>query len=215
MADTYDRGDTARVSITITANDVAVDPATLTLTFTAPSGTQTVWTYLTNPEIVRTGPGAFYADVALIEAGLWAYDWRAAAPTQVDSGELSVGLPATEHTADDLLARSRIARLTDAASHPELHRDDLDELVRLARRPDPNGVPPSDTAWAPTYDINAAVAAGWEIKAGRVAGDFGWAEDGQMFRREQIYQHCMAMVRHYSGSGMASVRIRSTLLGLA
>lgn len=49
------------------------------------------------------------------------------------------------------------------------------------------------TTWAPTFDLNAAAAEGWRIKAGKAAGGFDFAEDGQSFSRSQIVAHCRAM----------------------
>lgn len=94
-------------------------------------------------------------------------------------------------------ARDRIARFTNATEYPELDADDLDELVMLARRSDADGVHFSDTDWTPTYDVYAAAALGWEIKAGKAAGDFRFAEDGQSFSREQVFEHCMQMAKTF------------------
>lgn len=53
------------------------------------------------------------------------------------------------------------------------------------------------TAWAPTWDLNAAAAEGWRIKAGRAAGRFNFTTDGQTFARSQVIAHCRAQERSY------------------
>lgn len=208
MVESIDRGDTRRLTVTITENGAATDPASLTLTVVAPDATTTTYTYLTGVVIVRDGIGVFHADLTLNQDGLWAYDWRATNPSQVQGGELIVGLPATEHPAAYLAARARIGVLTDATSDPVLDRDDLDALVAVARRVDTNDYAPSHAAWTPTYDVYAAAVAGWELKAGRAAGHYGIAEDGQSFSRQQVYDHCMRMARHYTRGGSV-VRVGS------
>lgn len=53
------------------------------------------------------------------------------------------------------------------------------------------------TVWTPTYDLNAAAAAGWRIKAGRLAGRYDFQTDGQTFRRAQLLAHCRLMERMF------------------
>lgn len=62
--------------------------------------------------------------------------------------------------------------------------------------------------WAPTWDLDAAAAMGWELKAGKAAGRFDFTTDGQTFRRGQIIDHCQKMAATYrrrvSGSAPAA-----------
>lgn len=58
------------------------------------------------------------------------------------------------------------------------------------------------TLWAPTWDLNAAAAAGWRMKAGKAAGRFDFGEDGQQFSRSQVMAHCQAMAESF-GAGEA------------
>lgn len=44
--------------------------------------------------------------------------------------------------------------------------------------------------WAPTWDLDAAAARGWETKAGLAAEDFEFTTDAQTFRRQQVIDHC-------------------------
>lgn len=62
--------------------------------------------------------------------------------------------------------------------------------------------------WSPTYDIYYAVAQGWLLKAGRLAGHYNFMSGGKMFSREQFYNHCIALYRRYSAkSGVKSIRL--------
>ena len=96
--------------------------------------------------------------------------------------------------------RDRLARMTAATEAPALNDADLDELLRGARRIDAAGLPPTDTAWTPTYDLNAAAAEGWRWKQARVAGtqiresfdgDYGSADFRalEFARIAQYYEH--------------------------
>ena len=53
------------------------------------------------------------------------------------------------------------------------------------------------TTWTPTFDLNAAAAAGWALKAGKAAGRFSFTTDGQTFQRGQVISACHKMERMY------------------
>lgn len=53
------------------------------------------------------------------------------------------------------------------------------------------------TAWTGTYDLNAAAAEAWRIKAAKAAGRFDFQTDGQTFRRGQIVANCHRMERMF------------------
>lgn len=109
-------------------------------------------------------------------------------------------------TADE--ARARLERMVAPDMDPALATDDVDDLMVIAQIPDSCDRPPSDPDWIPTWDLDAAAAAGWEIKAGRAAGGFDFGEDGQRFNRSQIHTGCMAMVAVYR-RGKSSTRVSS------
>lgn len=99
---------------------------------------------------------------------------------------------------DEPTAMARIESMVAASSAPALDSGQLDELLVIARRPDSNGLLPSDENWAGAYDLNAAAAEGWRWKAAKVAGEFGFSSDGQSFNREQAHAACIAMAEHYA-----------------
>lgn len=60
--------------------------------------------------------------------------------------------------------------------------------------------------WAPTFDIDAAAAAGWRVKASKAAGRFDFTEDGQSFSRSQVVAHCNAMAASFEKRAPGSPR---------
>lgn len=67
--------------------------------------------------------------------------------------------------------------------------------------------------WEPTYSLNRAVARCWLMKAAKVAAEYEVSlGSGKTFKRDQQWQHCMAMAERYGGggaSGVGSLRLGS------
>lgn len=105
----------------------------------------------------------------------------------------------------DAEARELLESMTAWDSVPTLTDEQMDLLVVRARRADPDGLLPSDTGWAGTYDLNAAAAEGWRWKAAKVAGDFTFASDGQQFNRADMAKACMDMARTYRDRVVGSI----------
>jgi len=61
--------------------------------------------------------------------------------------------------------------------------------------------------WKPTWDLNAAAAKGWELKAGKAAGRFDFGTDGQTFQRSQVVAHCNRMAGIYRRKVTASAPV--------
>lgn len=64
--------------------------------------------------------------------------------------------------------------------------------------------------WSPTWDINRAVARGWKIKAGKVAGAYDVGADGDNLARSQIHAHCLEQADSYRMSGGAATLTTSS-----
>ena len=58
--------------------------------------------------------------------------------------------------------------------------------------------------WRPTWNLNAAAAAGWEQKAAQVAHRFDFGADGQKFDRSQTHAMCLDMADRYRMRGTGS-----------
>lgn len=87
-------------------------------------------------------------------------------------------------------ARAQIEMLVEASVDPFLDPAEIDHLIARARRADADSNPPTSVDWAPTWDINAAAAEGWRMKAAKAAGRFDFTTDGQTFQRSQLVAHC-------------------------
>lgn len=108
--------------------------------------------------------------------------------------------------AEDLTAADRLAVMVASTEEPLLSEDELADLLEQSRRPDADGNNPDAEDWQETYDLDSAAATGWEWKAGRATPGFSFGEDGQMFSRQQVFDHCMAMADRYRrSSGSATV----------
>ena len=51
--------------------------------------------------------------------------------------------------------------------------------------------------WIPTYDIHAAAASIFEEKAAKTAQDFEFSADGGSYKRNQVYDQYMQLVRFH------------------
>ncbi len=58
-------------------------------------------------------------------------------------------------------------------------------------------------AWSPTYDLAAAAAEGWRVKAGLVSDRFRFADDGDSYDRDQVFAHCVRMAEQYEKKAAA------------
>jgi len=53
--------------------------------------------------------------------------------------------------------------------------------------------------------VEAAAADGWRIKAARVAEWYQMTLDGAFLDRGQVFEHCMAMAKHFEETGGGSL----------
>ncbi len=194
MADTLKPGDTAELLYTL-ANSAGglVDAVTLQLRVQAPGGTITTY-QLGQGVVARLSLGSYRALIPVTTPGTYPYAWEA-------TGSVPDTTEGTLYVAASLIdgspQRQRLARMVASFDAPVLTDEDLDELLRAARRPDSGGLLPSESGWVATYDLDDAACVGWEIKAARAAAGFDFGEDGQRFSRSQIHAQCLAMARLY------------------
>lgn len=59
------------------------------------------------------------------------------------------------------------------------------------------------TAWKPTYDLAAAASEGWRWKAGLVSDRFRFADGGDSYDRNQVFEHCNKMAELYESKSRA------------
>ena len=82
---------------------------------------------------------------------------------------------------------------------PALTGPEVEDIVDQAARPDAEGHTPYADDWLPTFDLNAACAQAWELKAVRTATKFDANIDGQQLDRSQIHDQCIKMARFWRG----------------
>lgn len=83
-------------------------------------------------------------------------------------------------------------------AEPVLAEDDLDQLLATAALEDANGLAPLNEEWTPTYDLNAAAAAAWLVKAGRASSLVEIDPPGSGIVTSKVFENCRAMARIYA-----------------
>ncbi len=101
--------------------------------------------------------------------------------------------------------QTRLKAMTASASEPTLTNTEIDALLTQYSVEDADGLAPSDEDWTPTYNMRAAAAEGWRWKAGRCANLVSADLDGDRLSSNQIYDHCLAMVKQYAGAASPSI----------
>lgn len=112
-------------------------------------------------------------------------------------------------------AMNEIRILTQAEAYPTLTPDELALLLGKAKRADVYGLAPSDASWTPTFNLNAAIAQGWEMKAGKVAAMHDTSLGGDSLRTSQIYEQCMKQAATYRRKISGSVSVSSSIDSVA
>lgn len=107
--------------------------------------------------------------------------------------------------------------LTDkvaATSRPVLDPASVSALLDAYAAQDAAGIAPNAAGWTGTWDLNAAAAEGWRMKAGKVAGDFNFSADNASYSKADVLAHCLEMEAKYaslSHGTMNTTRYAGTL----
>jgi hypothetical protein len=80
---------------------------------------------------------------------------------------------------------------------PVLSEDELDAVLAQSAVVDTAGLAPIDALWTPTYDMNAAAAAAWLIKAARASVLVEVDPPGSGIVTAKVFDNCRAMARIY------------------
>jgi hypothetical protein len=111
---------------------------------------------------------------------------------------------------DRATAEARLKRMIAWNITPVIPQTTIDDLLDQAKRPDLNGLIPSDPGWVDTYDLNFAAWKGWEEKTSLAAGAYNVATMGKTFGREALFGHCEAQAKNYRRKvGIASIPVES------
>lgn len=100
--------------------------------------------------------------------------------------------------------QEKLKKLTAWNTEPTLAEDELDELLAAAALEDANGFAPLHEEWTPTYDLNAAAASGWLVKAGRASSTTETGPES-LYVTAKIFDNCCRMARIYRAKGKVSV----------
>ena len=103
-------------------------------------------------------------------------------------------------------AKEKLKKLTAWTTEPALTDVEIDELLAASGLADAEGNAPSSEDWTPTYDINAAAAEGWLIKAGRAASTTETEPDSLQVT-SRVFENCVRLARLYSTKRAASARV--------
>ena len=90
---------------------------------------------------------------------------------------------------------------------PVLSDEAVDQLLEDHSIPDAAGLLPGDVLWTPTYDLNAAAAAGWLLKAAKASCLVEVDPPGSGIVTSKIFENCRAMARSFRAKTGSSVRV--------
>jgi hypothetical protein len=105
-------------------------------------------------------------------------------------------------------AKDKLKKMTAWDTAPELTDGEIDELLEQAAVMDAAGLAPDDVGWTPTYDLNAAAASGWMIKAARAAPMVEVDPPGSGVFTSKVFDNCTRMARTYAGRCAMAVEMR-------
>lgn len=96
------------------------------------------------------------------------------------------------------VAKALLVGKVAATSRPVLSDALVEALLDSAATKDANGVAPAGVGYVTTWDLNAAAAEGWRMKAGMVAGDFNFSADNASYSKADVLAHCLEMQTRYA-----------------
>lgn len=99
----------------------------------------------------------------------------------------------------------KLKKMTAWDTEPSLTEIEIGELLDSASVADAAGASPQNDDWEPSYDLNAAAANGWLIKAGRSASTTETDPDS-LNVAAKIFDNCLKMAKIYSNKRKGTVR---------
>ena len=103
-------------------------------------------------------------------------------------------------------ATEKLKRMLAWDTTPALTETDVSALLDQSSMADANGTPPGGTDWEATYDLNAAAAAGWLVKAGMAAQLTEVDPAGSGIDTSKVFDNCRAMARIYAARRSRSMQ---------
>lgn len=106
-----------------------------------------------------------------------------------------------------MAALDELKLITAWDSAPALTEAELNATLARSALPDESGVLPSASGWVPTYDLNAAAAEAWLIKAARASPTVEVDPPGSGIYTSKVFENCRAMARIYAGKRNSTVAV--------
>lgn len=107
---------------------------------------------------------------------------------------------------DREVALTLLTEKVAATSRPVLADTTVAALLDAYPMEDTEGRAPGDADWVGTWDLNAAAAEGWRMKAGKVAGDFNFSADNASYSKADVLAHCLEMETKYASLSHGTMR---------
>jgi len=98
----------------------------------------------------------------------------------------------------DAAVVARVKTLAGAAQRPALTDAEVISSIQSHPRVDAYGLQADQEGWDQTWDIYAAVAELWGVKAAKVAGDFDFSADDASYSKGDVMAKCLEMEAHYA-----------------
>ncbi len=102
--------------------------------------------------------------------------------------------------------QEKLKKLTAWETDPALTEGELDELLISSSLEDKAGLHPLHPEWTPTFDLNAAAASGWLLKAGR-ASSTTETEPDSFSVTSKIFDNCCKMASIFRAKGRMSLSV--------
>jgi hypothetical protein len=93
---------------------------------------------------------------------------------------------------------TRVTSLVAADRRPVLTEAEVVASIQGHPMLDADGLSPEDSGWTQTWNLYAILAELWDMKAGKVAGDFNFKADGGDYSKGDVMAHCLAMSAQYA-----------------
>lgn len=94
-------------------------------------------------------------------------------------------------------ALARLTIMLQPTVTPTLTNGELAILLTDSKRNDVDGLEPDDAGWTPTWNLRAAAADGWMLKAAKAAADYDVEAGSVKANRTGVYEMCMRMADKY------------------
>ncbi len=92
-------------------------------------------------------------------------------------------------------------------AEPSVSEDDLEAVLEGFVLPDINGAPPDEEEWIPTFDLTAAAAEVWLIKAAKAAALTEIDPPGSGIVTSKVFDNCVLMARYYRSKRSATSKL--------